>query len=115
LFNRLREGDWTAVISNHLLLDYEEVLKRNAIELRLSLDDLDQLLNAICARAEVWPLAPGWGPLLRDPDDEPLTQLAWESGAQCVITYNLLRLKPETALGIEFLKLRDSGQITHVI
>ena len=30
VFCRLRHGEWTAVLSNHLLYEYEEVLKRNA-------------------------------------------------------------------------------------
>jgi hypothetical protein len=50
VFLRLRQGDWCAVLSNHLLLEYEEVLKRHAPELGLSLADVDELLNAICAR-----------------------------------------------------------------
>lgn len=46
VFLRLRQGDWRAVLSNHLLLEYEEVLKRHAPELGLSLADVDELLNA---------------------------------------------------------------------
>lgn len=76
LFRRLRHGEWTAVVSNHLIHEYEEVLKANATEFELSLGDVDELLNALCARAEEWPLQPGWSPLLSDPDDEPLVQLA---------------------------------------
>ena len=56
----------------HLLDEYEEVLKRNASELGLSLADVDELLNAVCARAEEWTLSPDWQPVLADPDDEPL-------------------------------------------
>ena len=55
IFRRLRLGDWTAVVSNHLLFEYEEILKRQAPELGLSLKDVDELLNAICARAEEYP------------------------------------------------------------
>ena len=52
VFSRLRAGKWTAVLSNHLLYEYEEILKRDAPELGLSLTDVDEILNAICARAE---------------------------------------------------------------
>jgi len=27
IFRRLREGEWTAVVSNHLVHEYEEILK----------------------------------------------------------------------------------------
>jgi hypothetical protein len=40
------------VVSNHLLFEYEEILQRDAAVLGLSLEDVDELLNAICARAE---------------------------------------------------------------
>ena len=52
IFRRLRLGAWTAVVSNHLVHEYEEILKASATELGLSLEDVDELLNAICARAE---------------------------------------------------------------
>ena len=64
IFRRLRHGEWTAVLSNHLLYEYEEVLKRFAPELGLGLPDVDEILNAVCARAEEWTLPPDWQPVL---------------------------------------------------
>ena len=72
IVRRLRHGEWVAVLSNHLLYEYEEVLKRSALGLGLSLADVDEVLNAVCARAEEWTLPPDWQPVLTDPDDEPL-------------------------------------------
>jgi len=107
IFRRLRLGEWTAMLSNHLIHEYEEILKANRAELGLSLDDVDQLLNALCARAEEWPLAHGWQPILHDPDDEPLVQLAVESGADCIITHNVRDLAPARPFGIGVLKPRE--------
>lgn len=107
IFRRLRVGEWTAIVSNHLLYEYEEVLKRNASSLRLTVEDVDQLLNAVCARAEEWPLRPEWLPVLPDADDEPLVQLAVESTALRVVTHNTRDLKPAERLGIELLKPRE--------
>src|SRR5512142_1813715 len=76
VFRRLRQGESTAVISNHLLYAYEEILKRHALEVGLSFVEVDELLNAVCARAEEWTLPPDWQPVLADPDDEPSVQLA---------------------------------------
>ena len=50
LLRRLRLGEWTAVLSNHLLYEYEEVIKRDAPLLGLTPGDVDQLVNAVCAR-----------------------------------------------------------------
>jgi predicted nucleic acid-binding protein len=107
LFKRLLAGEWTAVISNHLLFEYEEIMKRDAPLLGLNLEGVDELLNAVCARAEVWPLSHEWQPILHDADDEPLAQLAVESGTLRIVTHNVSHLQPSIGLGIELLKPRD--------
>jgi putative PIN family toxin of toxin-antitoxin system len=107
IFDRLKRGEWTAVLSNHLIYEYEEVLKRDAAALALSLDDVDQLLSALCARGEEWTLTHNWEPVLPDPDDEPLVQLAQESGARIIVTHITAHLQPALALGIQVLKPRE--------
>ena len=107
VFQRLRHDEWRAVVSNHLVHEYEEVLKRGASELGLSLDDVDELLNALCARAEEWPLQPGWQPVLADADDEPLVQLAFESGTGRIVTHNVRHFRPAVALDVDVLKPRE--------
>lgn len=107
IFQGLRRDEWTAVLSNHLIYEYEEILKREAAGLSLSLDDVDQILNALCARGEEWPLTHNWEPVLPDPDDEPLVQLAQESGALVIVTHNTRHLQPAAKLGIQVLKPRE--------
>ncbi len=107
VFVALRQDRWRAVLSDHLLHEYEEILKAHAAELGLSLAHIDALLDAICARAEEWPLAAGWLPVLDDPDDEPLVQLAYDSVARRIITHNLRHLAPARALGVEVLLPRE--------
>lgn len=48
-----------------------------------------------------------WEPVLTDPDDEPLVQLAQESGALVIITHNTRHLLPASALGIQVLKPKE--------
>lgn len=107
IFQRLRRDEWTAILSNHLIYEYEEILKREAAGLSLSLDDVDQIINALCARGEEWPLTHNWEPVLADPDDEPLVQLAQESAALVIVTHNTGHLKPAAKLGIQVLKPRE--------
>ncbi len=91
-------------MSNHLVHEYEGILKANASEPELSLEDVDELLNVICARAEEWQLQSGWRPTRTDPDDEPLVQLACESAANRIVTCNVRHLAPAASMGIEVLK-----------
>jgi predicted nucleic acid-binding protein len=107
IFQRLRRDEWTAVLSNHLIFEYEEILKREAADLSLNLDDVDQILNAVCARGEEWPLTHNWEPVLSDPDDEPLVQLAQESAALVIVTHNTRHLQPAAKLGIQVLKPKE--------
>ncbi len=95
------------MVSNHLLFEYEEILKRDAAALGLSPEAVDAILNVVCARAQEWPLSLGWRPVLSDPDDEPLVQLAVESGTRRIVTHNLRDLQPATRLGVEVLSPRD--------
>jgi predicted nucleic acid-binding protein len=44
---------------------------------------------------------------LADPDDEPLVQLAVESGTRRVVTHNVRDLQPAATLGVEVLNPRD--------
>ncbi len=104
IVRRLRLGQWRAVLSNHLLFEYEEVLKRQAPALGLAAEDVDEFLNAVAARSEECALAPGWKPVLSDPDDEPLVQLACESGVNMIVTHNVRDLAPAVELGVEVLK-----------
>jgi len=82
-------------------------MKRDAAELGLTLDEVDQILFAVCARGEGWPLKCEWEPVLSDADDEPLVQLAHESVAMRIITHNLRHLRPAAELGIQVLKPAD--------
>jgi len=115
IFAQLRRGAWRIVLSNHLLFEYEEVTKRKAKEMRLTLRGVDDVLDAVCAAAEERQLGPAWIPRLKDPDDEPLLQLAVEAEVPIVVTRNVRHLKPAERFGIEVVtpaeflaKLRES-------
>src|SRR5688572_13605129 len=89
ILQQLRSDRWQLLLSNHLLLEYEEVAKRYAAGMELTLGDIDDVLDAICTTAEQRQLKPDWPPHLPDADDEPLLQLAVEAEADCIITRNI--------------------------
>jgi putative PIN family toxin of toxin-antitoxin system len=103
IFAHLRRGRWQIVLSNHLLFEYEEVAKRNAQEMGLSLQDIDCVLDALCAVAEYRQLEPDWIPRLTDPDDEPILQMAVEGKVPIIVTRNETHLKPAESFGIDVL------------
>jgi len=107
IMQRLRRGEWRVVLSNHLLLEYEEVLKRNAATLGLTFAEVDAYLDAICQAADCIALAAPQPPRLSDPDDEPLLRLAEASGSRIIATNNLRHLRPAEEHGVAVLLPRD--------
>lgn len=107
VLRQLRAGRWTLVLSNHLLHEYEELAKRQAADLGLTLADVDDVLDALCLAAHQQRLSHGWKPVLTDPDDEPLVQLATEGGAGAIVTYNVRHLQPAAEFGILVLTPKE--------
>ncbi len=94
-------------MSNHLLMEYEEILKLNSVAIHLSLSEIDDLLDALSLEAEEWTLSKQWQPILTDPDDEPLVQLAYESKALTLVSHNIRDLRPAEKLGIVILTPKE--------
>lgn len=107
ILEALEQRRWTLVLSQTVLMEYEEVLKRNAVELNLSLERIDRLLDALCASAERCSLADDWIPVLTDPDDEALAHLSVEAKASHLVSHNISHLAPARKLGVVLLAPRD--------
>ena len=107
VFRELLAGNWIAVIENHLVTEYDEVLKRHADDLEMTLAEIDAALDGLCVIAERWKLCPGWIPVLRDPDDEPILQLAIEARVPYVVTRNVRDFEGTGRFGIEIIQPAD--------
>lgn len=75
-------------LSVPLVLEYEDVAKRQARSLGLTHEDIDDVLDYLCAvanRREIYFL---WRPVLRDPADDMVLELAVEAECEAILTYN---------------------------
>ena len=104
LLRLLREGKWTLVLSNTVLGEYHEVLHREAGVLKLTQAEADAYLDALCALAEQRALTSEWQPAAADPDDEPLVQLARETGVRYLVTHNVRDVRGATQFGVQVLR-----------
>lgn len=115
LLTLLNDKRWQVNISAALVFEYEEVLKREIAQLELSLTDVDDLLNGICAIANQRNIFYLWRPIASDPDDDFLVELAVEAQADFIITYNQRDLRGATAFGIRVVTpkqfLQQVGEI----
>ena len=100
LLRLLRARRWKLVLSNTVLTEYEEVLKREAASVGLALPEIDRFLDALCLLAEQCHPSGGWVPLLADPDDEAFAHLAAELRTDALTTFNVRHFIPARDRGI---------------
>lgn len=75
-------------LSVPLVLEYEEIARRQKEETGLSEQDIDDILDYLCSvgnRREIYFL---WRPFLKDPKDDMVLELAVEAACDCIVTFN---------------------------
>lgn len=115
LLTILNDDRFQVNISNALLFEYEEILKREIFDLGLSLEDIDNIINGICAIANHRDIFYLWRPMAREPDDDFIVDLAVECQADYIITYNKKDLQAAQIFNIKVASpkefLQELGEI----
>jgi putative PIN family toxin of toxin-antitoxin system len=88
LMRLVGDGRWKMNLSVPLVLEYEQTLKRLCIGGALLASDIDGIVEFLCASANLRPIFSLWRPLLPDPKDHMVLELAVESRADFVVTFN---------------------------
>ena len=116
LLSLLAEGRFEMHISIPLVLEYDDVLLRQRSELGLSAEDIDSLIDSLCAlgiRHER--IHFNWRPSLLDERDEHILDLAVKGGCEAIITYNIRDFGGAEPFGIRAVTpqtlLREIGVI----
>lgn len=103
-------------LSVPLLLEYEDVLKRPGAGHTLSLQEVDDVLNFLCAVASLREIFYLWRPVLPDPKDDFVLELAVESGCDYIVTFNTKDFAGAENFGVSAIKpqefLRELGEIS---
>jgi putative PIN family toxin of toxin-antitoxin system len=96
-------GRFTLLLSVPLVLEYEAVLKRpeQLVASQATPADIDTLLDALIAIARPVPSVFSWRPLLRDPDDDMVLEVALNGQADLLVTFNIRDFEPAASrLGV---------------
>ena len=76
-------------VSVPLVLEYEEVTKREARALGLTHAEIEDVLDYLCAVAVHREMYFLWRPVLRDAADDMVLEVAVEAGCDFVVTHNV--------------------------
>ncbi len=100
VLHAIEEGKLKMVISTTLLFEYEDILKRNQVDLGLSNQEIERILDYFCMKSEHQKIYFLWRPRLPDPKDDHLLELAIASGARFIVTHNTKDFKGVEEFGI---------------
>ena len=90
-----------------LVLEYEDVLKRPEASLNLTHKEIDEVLDFLCAEANLCEIFYLWLPALRDPKDDFVLELAVESNCNFIVTFNLKDFAGAGQFGIRAITPRE--------
>ena len=96
-------GPFDINISVPLILEYEAVLLRQLSFLSLAEGDIGDLLDYYCAIGRQHEIFYLWRPMLRDPADEMLLELAVKAQCDFIVTYNVRDFVGSDQFGITIL------------
>lgn len=98
-------------LSVALVLEYEDVLKRPELNLALTHQEIDDVLDYLCQNANQREIFYLWRPTLSDPKDDFVLELAVESNCDYIVTFNTKDFAKAELFGIkavtpvEFLRM----------
>lgn len=98
-------------ISPILIFEYESVAKRKDQNIILSHSEIDVIIDMICKWAEHWEIFYLWRPLLKDPKDDFILELAIESHSDYIISYNKADFEGTEKFGIQVISPRELLEI----
>lgn len=86
VLERLGTGAFEIAVSVPLILEYEDaMLRRRGV---LSEQDVRNVVDYVCGVARRQKIFYLWRPLLRDPKDDMVAEVALAAGARAVVTHN---------------------------
>ena len=92
------------VLSNTLLLEYEDILKKKRTVLGFTESEIEEVLNNLCALSVKQLIYFLWRPKLKDPKDDHVLELAFASQCDALVTHNLKDFVGSDDLGIRVLR-----------
>jgi putative PIN family toxin of toxin-antitoxin system len=108
-------GLFDIVVSVPVVLEYEDALLRQLSSTKLRKSDITSIVDYLCSVGKHQEIFFLWRPLLRDPNDDHIAELAVAAGCAAIITYNLRDFSAIANFGLVAITplqfLRQLGEI----
>ena len=88
LISLIGSGRFEINLSVPVIMEYEDVLTRNQDQLVFSRADIENFLDYLCSQARHHDIYFLWRPVLKDPGDDMILELAVTSNSDCIVTFN---------------------------
>jgi len=109
-------GAFEIALSVPLVLEYEDAAKRLGDATGLSHADIDDVIDYLCSAAQLQEIHFLWRPVLRDPRDDHVLELAVEAGCGQIITHNVRDFVGTEQFGVRAIRpgelLRRIGEVS---
>ena len=104
LLSEIGKGRFEIALSVPLVLEYEDALLRHSKVTNLGQADVDAVLDYFCKVAHLQQIFYLWRPLLPDPKDDMLLELAVAARCRSIVTYNVRDLVGAEKFGVSVLE-----------
>ena len=94
-------------VSVPLVLEYEAVLLRQRAQIGLSREDVGDVIDYLCSVAKLHDIYYLWRPVLKDPKDDFVLELAVRAECTTIVTHNLGDFAQCDRFGIAAVTPRD--------
>lgn len=111
LLSLLESSKFEINLSVPLVIEYEDVLKRKQNTLIFSESRIDQFLDYLCMLGNWHEVFFLWRPMLNDPEDDMILELAVRAACQYIVTYNKRDFEGIDQFGIESVTAKEFLQI----
>ena len=107
LLTLVGRGRFEIHLSVPLVLEYEYAARELPSDLSLDEGDVADILDYLCAVGRLWDVFFLWRPLLRDPGDDMILELAVTAGCDAIVSYNKRDLSRARDFGLRVLDPRE--------
>ena len=107
LISKIGNGQFDFALSVPLVLEYESILKGHLNRTIFSDSDIEDFIDYLCAVGIKTKIFYLWRPYLKDPFDDHVLEVAINSNAEVIVTFNKKDFLEAESLGMKILTPKE--------